>query len=122
MRTYVNIPSVASTGTSNVRFDFVNPDSTPVKLFQFNVKIATATADVRLAYAELGPSLSDSTMILGLGHASGYNDLVVRGSPPWEIPHNFELRIHGFVGAVGVEVGCQIETDNGLNYLGVQQF
>tara|TARA_Y100000310_G_C19975953_1_gene487587 strand:+ start:127 stop:429 length:303 start_codon:yes stop_codon:yes gene_type:complete len=100
----------------------MNPDSTPVKLFQFVIKIATATADPRLGYAELGPSLSDSTMILGLGRASAYNDLVVRGSPPWEIPQNFELRIHGFVGAVGVDVGCQIETDNGLNYLGVQQF
>lgn len=121
MRSFVDQPSETMTGTQSIRFDYKNPGQDSVKLFSITIKINTATADPRPAYAEVGPDPFGSTKIIAMGRASAHNDYVVRFSPPILINPNHSLAIHGF-GDTGNEIGCQYETDDSLNFIGVNQF
>ena len=109
------------TGTQSIRFDFKYPGQNAIKLFSITVKINTATQDPRYAYAEVGPDPFGGTKIIAMGTASGYNDFVVRFSPPVLIPPNYSLAIHGW-GDTGSEIGCQYEADDSFDFSGANQF
>lgn len=120
-RIFMDIPSLAMTGTSNIRHDFKNTDSRPLKIFSITIKINTAMADPRLAYAEVGTQPFGATKIVALGFASGFNDFVFRFSPPLEINANDYIAMHGF-GDLGSEIGFQYEANDSLDDKGATQF
>lgn len=120
-RFFIDKPVTAMTGTSNLRMDFQNGGSRPVKVFSITVKIDTPMTDPRLAYAEVGPGPSGSTKVIAVGFASGFNDFEKRLSPPVEIRPGFYMAIHGY-GDIGQLIGCQYEADDSLNDRGVTQF
>lgn len=120
-RRFYDRPSVAMTGTSNLRADFQNKSGVPIKIFSITIKIDTPMADPRLAYAEVGSQPFGATKIVAIGFASGFNDLEKRFSPPLEIPPNYYMAMHGF-GDLGTSVGYQYEASDGLNDQGVTQF
>lgn len=109
------------TGTSNIRQDYRNTGGATIKVFSITIKIGTAMADPRLAYAEVGNQPYGATKIVALGHASGFNDYVKRFSPPLELNPNDYLAMHGY-GDLNTEIGFQYETSEGLDDRGATQF
>mgnify|MGYP006995585324 CR=1 FL=1 len=109
------------TGTSNIRQDYRNTGGAIVKVFSLTVKISTAMADPRLAFAEVGSLPYGATKIVALGFGSGFNDYVKRFSPPLELNPNDYLALHGY-GDLGTEIGFQYETSEGLEDKGATQF
>lgn len=120
-RSFINVPSLAMTGTSNIRHDFKNSGGKIVKVFSITIKIGTAMADPRLAYAEVGAQPSGATKVVALGQASGFNDYVDRFSPPLELNPNDYMAMHGY-GDLGTEIGFQYEASEGLESAGATQF
>ncbi len=121
MSYFIDQPSETMTGTQSIRFDFRNPGPVVIKLFSITIKIDTAKADPRTAYAEIGSDPFGATKIICMGTASGYNDAVFRFSPPILVGTNMSLAIHGF-GDTGNQIGCQIESSDSFNYTGSTQF
>ena len=119
---FMDYAAVAMTGTVAIRRAFRNRSGGDLKLYSITIKINTAMADPRIAYATIRPAPDDAGKVIATGFASGFNDFERRFSPPIKIPHNMVLCLYGY-GDTGTEIGFQYEADQpGLADLGVTQY